>query len=278
MKQLTLVPIGGLSNRIYAITSAIAFCKDYDVKLRIIWFKDKGMGADFHSLFDLSTEVDKSKVEIIDAKWYHYIYDRPRKRNLWLPWIYQFFLFDKRSYEKDIETFNVNSIIDLLKHEKNVYLVHYGCFCVQRKMDALIINDEIEVRINQIINLFPQYDKAIGIHIRRTDNVISIKKSPLHLFIQAIDKELEKNSSVFFYVASDSMEEKLLLKKKYGDIIFMSKDESKRSDPEGIKDALIELYVLSKTKRIYGSMYSSFSVLAAELSNIPLCVLSVDNE
>ena len=46
MKTLTLVPIGGLANRFYAITSAIASCKDYNVKLKVIWFKDKGMDKD----------------------------------------------------------------------------------------------------------------------------------------------------------------------------------------------------------------------------------------
>ena len=48
MKRLTLIPIGGLANRFNAITSAIAFCRDYHIKLRVIWFKDKGMGANFH--------------------------------------------------------------------------------------------------------------------------------------------------------------------------------------------------------------------------------------
>ena len=79
MKSLTLVPIGGLANRFYAITSAIAFCRDHDITLRVIWFKDKGMGADFHSLFELSETVDKHKVEIVDAKWFHYLYDLGRK-------------------------------------------------------------------------------------------------------------------------------------------------------------------------------------------------------
>ena len=59
MKRLTLIPIGGLANRFNAITSAIAFCRDYHIKLRVIWFKDKGMGANFHDLFELSEDVDK---------------------------------------------------------------------------------------------------------------------------------------------------------------------------------------------------------------------------
>ena len=100
MKRLTLIPIGGLANRFNAITSAIAFCRDYHIKLRVIWFKDKGMGANFHDLFELSEDVDKSMVEIIDAKWFHYIYDRPRRRNFWIPYIFQTKMFKKKAMKK----------------------------------------------------------------------------------------------------------------------------------------------------------------------------------
>lgn len=94
---MTLVPIGGLANRMLAITSAIHFCLQHKVQLRIVWFRDWGMGADFHDLFELAP--DMGNVEVIDAKWYHYIYDRPRKRNLWLPYLYQKFAFGYRAYE-----------------------------------------------------------------------------------------------------------------------------------------------------------------------------------
>ena len=40
MKVLVLVPIGGLANRFYAISSAISFCQMYGIRLHVIWFKD----------------------------------------------------------------------------------------------------------------------------------------------------------------------------------------------------------------------------------------------
>ena len=128
MKTLTLVPIGGLANRFYAITSAIAFCKDYNVKLKVIWFKDKGMGADFHSLFELSEEVDKSNVEIIDAKWYHYIYDRPRKRNLWLPWLWQQVIFDQILLEKDAYNKEITCFQKLQNKNKSYLVAFYPVY------------------------------------------------------------------------------------------------------------------------------------------------------
>ena len=108
MKVLVLVPIGGLANRFYAISSAISFCQMYGIRLHVIWFKDWGMGADFHSLLDLAPIL--SNIKVVDAHWQDYIYDRPRKRNFWLPYLYQKVAFPERFYEKDIyNRFSVES-------------------------------------------------------------------------------------------------------------------------------------------------------------------------
>lgn len=275
MKQLTLVPIGGLANRIYAITSAIAFCKDYDVKLRIIWFKDKGMGADFHSLFDLSSEVDKSKVEIIDAKWYHYIYDRPRKRNLWLPFVIQTFCFNFRYYEKNVlQKLNIDNLTEYILRNKSIYLVAYYNFYNVEKFNFLLLKSAISERVDQIACSFTQ-ERTIGIHLRRTDNIDSIKNSPLSLFIIRMDQELTSNPDIHFYIASDSLNEKLELKKQYGDRLIMSLKEVQRNNKDGIIDALIELYILSRTCKIYGSAHSSFSTLAASIGGVELEIVSL---
>lgn len=275
MNQLILVPIGGLANRFYAITSAIAFCKDYNVKLKVIWFKDKGMGANFHSLFELSEEVDKSMVEIIDAKWYHYIYDRPRKRNLWFSLGVQALCFTQRYYEKTvIKELNIGEMINCIRNNKSIYLVVYYNFYNVKRFDSLLLKKTINERVNQIVSSFP-LKEIIGIHLRRTDNIYSIKNSPLSLFITRMDQELTRDPNLYFYVASDSLSDKLELKKQFGDRIIMSLKEAQRENVNGIIDALVELYILSRCKKIYGSSHSSFSILAAELGGAELEILSL---
>jgi hypothetical protein len=66
INSMTLNPFGGLANRIYAITSSIGFCEKNNRKLKVIWFKDWGMGADFHRLFTLPEGA--GNVEVVDAK------------------------------------------------------------------------------------------------------------------------------------------------------------------------------------------------------------------
>lgn len=277
MKQLTLVPIGGLANRIYAITSAIAFCKDYDVKLRIIWFKDKGMGADFHSLFDLSSEVDKSKVEIIDAKWYHYIYDRPRKRNLWLPSLWQYLAFRKRIYEKDISSgLPIEKLLNITKSSSSLYMIHFGLFYYKVPFaKELSLVSQIRNKIEDRIRTFSLKDNVIGIHIRRGDHQVSIARSPLSLFIDKINEEIANDPYIRFYVASDSYSVKKKLMKMFGERIITFGGDVKRDNRVSIEDALIELYSLSATKKMYGSQASTFSELAAKLGNIEIEVLSL---
>lgn len=273
MKTLTLVPIGGLANRFYAITSAIAFCQDYGVKLKVIWFKDKGMGADFHSLFELSEDVDKLNVEVIDAKWYHYIYDRPRKRNLWLPWLWQQAIFDQILLEKDAYNKEVTCFQKLLKKNNSYLVAFYSIYTKMGMLQFIYPKMCIREKIEYYKSLFDE--NLIGIHIRRTDNVLSINKSPLDLYIKSMSESIKNDMDVKFYVASDSKEEKEKLKGVFGDKIYCLDCVSNRNSLEGIIDAIIELYLLSSTKKIYGSFASTYSTLAANISNIECHIISI---
>ncbi|MGM9798418.1 MAG: hypothetical protein ACI3ZY_12785 [Parabacteroides sp.] len=271
-KKLTLVPIGGLANRLYAITSAIAFCEDYDIDLKVVWFKDWGMGADFHALFELVG--DHPHVEIVDATWKDYIYDRPRKRNFWLPYLYQKFAYGQCVYESKVNKgFSSEDLISFCKSYGLVYLVHYCSFYDCDPIRFVRPCKEILGVIEQRKKNFQMDEHVIGMHIRRTDNTDSIKHSPLALFIDKIQQEIEIDPDARFYVASDDLNEKRRLKEIFGDRIITPWNEVRRDTVEGIKDAVIELYTLASTKKIYGSVHSSYSQLAALLGHIDITIL-----
>jgi hypothetical protein len=271
-KSLVLIPFGGLANRMYAITSAIGFCEDNNIKLKIIWFKDWGMGARFHHLFELSPSV--KNVEIIDAKWYDYLYDRPRRRNLWVPYLYQKMRFDSLFYEKDLGCIPFDQWFNTQKNKSAYYAVH--CWKFYAKEDILnrlcVVND-LQIRINNQLNHLSLH--TIGIHIRRTDNVKSITESPFFLFVEKIKEEIAKEPASNFYIASDSEDEKRKLTDMFGDKIITQNKVVRRDTKEGIMDALIELYTLASTNKIYGSSGSTYSYLASEINNIPLDILVV---
>ena len=271
-KKLTLVPIGGLANRLYAITSAIAFCKEHDIDLKVVWFKDWGMGADFHALFELAG--NHPYIEIIDATWKDYVYDRPRKRNLWWPLFYQRVRFGRCVYESQV--INGYSSDDLKKDflsNDRIYLVHYCSFYACDPVRLLIPSKAMLKAIEQRKKKFQLDDHVIGVHIRRTDNTGSIQHSPLSLFVDKIQQELLLDPATRFYVASDDLTEKRKLKEQFGDRIITSWEEVRRDTLQGIKDAVVELYMLASTKKIYGSMYSTYSMIASEIGKIPLEIL-----
>ena len=56
-KKLTLIPVGGLANRMRTINSVIEFCNGDNRDLSIIWFLDHGLNCSFYDLFQ-PIEVD----------------------------------------------------------------------------------------------------------------------------------------------------------------------------------------------------------------------------
>jgi hypothetical protein len=116
---------------------------------------------------------------------------------------------------------------------------------------------------------------TIGVHIRRTDNELSIKNSPLSLFCDAMNREIELCEDTTFYVATDDKDTKSELKRMFGDRILSIDTDCNRNSLQGIKDAVKEMWLLSRTSKIYGSFYSSYSEVASQLGGIPLNILQI---
>mgnify|MGYP003623221184 FL=1 len=150
---------------------------------------------------------------------------------------------------------------------KNIYLASFwGNYPLSSNYNVFKPINTLSQKINEISSQFTKY--TIGIHIRRTDHINAIGKSPTELFIEKMKNELNKNENTHFYLASDSIEEKQTLKNTFGDKLITSFDETHRDTKKGIQDSLIDLYALSRTSHIYGSYDSSFSQTAALISNI----------
>lgn len=274
--DFTLVPIGGLGNRINAICSAIVYCRQNNKSLRIIWFKDPGLNCSVKKLFYLNTDLDG--LELHDATFSDLILrDNPRRKNLWIPKFFQQFLYDRKIYESEFYRVIERKLsFNGLSDSKHLFMI--SCWRYWESPDMwnsrIILQPEILSRINQIVSAFPT--NIIGIHIRRSDNNYSIKYSPTDSFIEKMEKEILQDKDVSFYVASDSIAEKKQLKKLFGDRVITQMKETSRNNESGIIDAFVEMNVLSKTKKIYASAFSSFSELASFFTNIE-CITVTNN-
>ena len=96
--SLLFVPSGGLANRMRAVASAYELCKKVDSTLQVLWFQDWALSAPFHSIFEETPLVAIREATILD----HLLYDRARKKNLFLPALPQRILFQRHIKEQDV--------------------------------------------------------------------------------------------------------------------------------------------------------------------------------
>jgi hypothetical protein len=268
--MITLVPYGGLANRMKAIDAAMALAHDTNNDLDIIWFRDQGLNCRFNELFQ---PLDRKGVRIIEGGLRELILlDRPRRKNLFVPRLFQQRQFDACSYggettERFYNRFDFRSWAT----RRKVYIASCVYFYVSEDQPLFNLFKPIPVLQQKIDTVTQQFDEpVVGIHIRRTDNVASIRESPTELFIKRMKQEPENTR---FYLATDSEEEKNHLRLIFGERIISSPQQANRNTVEGMQAALVELYLLSRTRNLIGSSKSSYSETAAQLSGIQYEIL-----
>lgn len=273
MSNFIFIPVGGLANRMKAVASSFILAQQNQIKTNVIWFQDWALHAPFNTLFEPihSPNICIKEASLID----HIIYDRPRAKNLYIPRLFQYFIFRSCLYEKTIQdlkkqNFNFNNWIQ----KGHVYMASYLDF-QEISTDILrqlfIPLPPIQARIDHLSQQFSPY--TLGVHIRRTDNAASIEQSPIELFFDAIDKEIDLFADTSIYLATDDESVKLELQKRYGKRLIFAKDKADRSSIAGIQGGIVDMYVLARTQKIFGSFHSSFSELAAQIGNIPLEII-----
>lgn len=273
MNKLFFVPVGGLANRMRAVASACTLARKVGIGVSVVWFKDWALNAPFNALFQ---PIQWKEMAIREATFYDYwVFDRPRKKNFFVPRFFQRILFDDSLYEKQITPLCKQHFdFEAWAKKGEVYLASYTAF---QKYDYALLRklfvprQDIQEKITSYSQSFSDY--SIGIHIRRTDNAASIQQSPTELFIAAIDREIEANPNVSIFLATDSEIVKKEMLSRYGNRVLTAKDEADRNSIAGIKGGIIDMFTLSKTNKIYGSFQSSFSELAAQIGNVPIEIL-----
>lgn len=267
---LTLLPTSGLCNRMRAIDSGLSFGLKYNYKIKVLWVRDSDLNCPFESLFqpiklNIFNILEYSKLPLQ----YRLLFKDTKVSNLLASTLYDKVIFKKQFKYLIEDEYDFNS---LAKH-KRVFLQSLSRFYPNPEMYSLFIPiDELQEKINTRTRTFSDY--TIGIHIRRTDHEKSIQFSPTELFIKYMELELSRNPITMFYLASDSNLVKEELISKFPDRIITSFDNSGRNSTEGIQEGLIDLYSLSKTRKILGSYYSSFSETAAHIGGIELTTVS----
>ena len=278
--MIYLYSYAGLGNRIRSIISGLGLANDLNQKLTIFWKKDEALNCSFFELFERNPAFEVKRFNWVSKLLELGKTDRKIKRGL-SKIIYWFLKVDFFMFDDDFKKYVWNNhdyifhISTLPKRRRNIYISTCNEFYPGNNFLKLLRpNQELQQLISGITSGFS--NNIIGVHIRRTDHPKSIEESPLINFVLAMEKEMASDPSVTFYLATDDPLVESDLLKRFPPIFFIRKKVHSRNDCRGIKDAMLDLYCLAKTKKIYGSFESSFSEIAARIGNIPLVIVRKD--
>lgn len=274
MYQLIVGLEGGLGNRMRVAAATATLAPLVKGEVAAFWTPQWGMGCRFDELFQPCRQGNMILRDATLAE--RFFTARPRPRNLYLSRYLHKVIFRESIYS--------HQVTDLCRqHFDFAEWSNRGPVLLWSWWDFLPWEPQLLSRLFRPLPALAQRidertepfsPHTIGVHIRRTDNQQSIEESPIELFFDAIDGELDKHSDTRVYVATDDEPTKRILRQRYGNQRIITPDgQAVRDTARGIQDALVEMFALSRTHHIYGSAGSSFSEMAARLKGTPLTIL-----
>lgn len=235
MSEIHLQVVAGLANRLRALVSGICLAEDYGLPLIVHWSIDHACAAEFQSLFNPSALPDFVQVTSVA-----------------LTKAFPCLSPDDMEYVKKV-----------WDKQKPLTLKSYGHFHqadMPRWIEHLRAIVPTATLLREIENRLPPFDQSrfLGVHIRRGDNEKSIAGSPYSAFLEYMDKE-----ESFFIVATDDEQIREDLKGRYPGRVWFPARIRNRFTEEGIQEAVIDFFSLTRCSRILGSVASSFTEIAA---------------
>jgi len=274
--MIIIRPFGGLANRIRVIASGLSLSERTNKRLFLIWDENEDLNCPFYSLFE---KIDG--IELLKEKKFHRLikssYHNSILKRIIAKFLNKLNNIDYSIFEKDFNEYwqgNIN-FDKIASRYKTLYFNTCEEFNIDCKQFLKFIPlKEIREKIEIVESNFNA--NTIGIHIRRTDHEKAKIYSPTEDFIKSMQNELDKDPKTLFFLATDDLFEEHIIKSAFGENrIITYKKELNRNTFLGIQDALVDLYCLSKTKKIYGSYWSSFTHIAAEFGKIENIIIRI---
>ncbi len=259
MKKIVAACRAGLGNRIKCIISTLRRCDEEEAKgintiPCVYWPENNACGCKFEELFDdilVLKEIGKSELETVEVDEWHndaYINKSWKLRSKFSGNID--FKYHKLSVEEKIEFL---PYLWITKPKKDIEDVVWA-FTQQYKESF----DKCEV---------------IGVHIRKGDfkglydgrKNISQEKD----FMERMKCLLEVNPDYKFLLCTEDEETEERFRLRFGSnhIIWFPKRFRDRNNTNGVKEAFVDMLLLSKCQIIIGTFLSTFTEIAWWLGN-----------
>lgn len=273
--MIIIEPCAGLGNRLLALTSAYELSKKLNRELVVIWKREAGCNISSADLFTFSG------VQVID------ISENGIKKEPIATFKSNFL---KKKYRgmatrfvecDEVEAWKAEGGYEkaeqMIAAEKVIYVKSYTNLCaIGAKSFAFLAPAEAVTKRGQ--KVFSRItDKTVGVHIRRTDHDDAIANSPLSLFIDRMNKEIEQNDASFYLTTDDAaVIEEIRRHIPKERLIVYEEKVLDRDSMVGIRDALVDMLCLSKCCKIIGSYRSTFSLIPSIMGEIELEMMVKD--
>lgn len=265
--MLVIRPQSGLANRLRALDSAVGLAARWGCPLHVLWVRTPELNAPFSSLFRLGDAFtvaerfslirDNGRAQLLSRKLLREAYLRRFSA-------FKSIIFHDEVIRRVREKKGFGDLAEALPaYIESNWRFHPSPdpYC------WLAPTPSIAAAVEAHTAAFD--DRTIGVHIRRRDNRQSIRHSPTEAFIEVMESALGEDPRTHFFLATDSPAEETRLRLRFGERILSRSRKLSRLHTSGLRDALVDLLLLSRTSRIIGSHWSSFSGVAAEIGRIP---------
>jgi len=253
------------------MASAIALARAAGQPLLVYWLKNRYLNGSFYQLFE---PIDDVRVVDIETSW---------ARSLLSPISLRYRL---RTVREPIDLFLGNAqieeyreagtdLVPLVARAEHTVIITYYRFLAgadtledfRPRKDIVAEVDDASARLGT--------GGLIGVHIRGTDNAEALERSPVAAFMERLQSEVERDAGARFLLATDDPAIEYAVKERFSDRVVVRPKVFARVKAAGVRDALVDLLLLSRCRRILGSHWSSFSETAAEIGGIDLEIVGI---
>jgi tetratricopeptide (TPR) repeat protein len=281
MKIIYVKPTQGLGNRLLLLDSIYAFAEVHQFdKIKICWTKSKGFSEEkFEELFDL--EKLPQNISFIDEPTYESLAHNRTK-------LEDHFFQDKDTLEYRFNT-NKETLLTLISSSTFFFESWASIdwvFGIELSNRNKFIRNHIKpsAKIEEKIDSLKINHATVGIHIRKGDAFRSSKSSLYKESKEEAFHSIAETSKHPLFLATDCERTHSEFVERYKDKIivnshkrFVNKDLTE-NDPKGFQfDAVVDLFCLSKTRKIFGTNWSTFSQVAHILGSNQLEIISKDS-
>jgi hypothetical protein len=262
VRNLLATCSSGLCNRLLLLAGALRLAHLTNRNLLLYWPNNSEAACEFNDLF-------LNQFRMFGERDIHYLLNSTVTIQLYNAWRI------RGPHYPDIATDgDPQAEIVLIKgwfYPKLSHEVYDGSFYLSAR--EYLVELRPREALLERMNLFNLPEFSIGVHLRRAEVCPEFQISRDEHFRTIMRALLKEFPALKFFLATDDPLTAAKFCDEFGDrILQIEKIGGGRKRLDGMEEALIDLYLLSRTRAVLGNNFSTFTHTAAALGGIPVVI------